>query len=419
MTRLPLTSDGLSGKAAWAVLLAIFHAQKPALEHSPRTSESEAEKGWPASKPRVSVGSREMDATWVHLPKSYMKQYQSSACVTISRTTFITLLCLTNARKAFQYSDSAGFRAGYASYAGQWHINWPIGQEAMVTLMPHDSHSTATDKYPLSYVQRVDGCVHMQAGIVQSRSANCKIAFCGRKSPGSYELRFVKKGVGGAHGSRHLYNMMGGKVFEVDLITAVPTADEDLDTSVLGLTLPGTGEAKKGVYMNVPADCEQKLKIALDCLPWNSLSWSMHRGMRDILLAYGRPVMGVYRSELASLVKLAIGNRSDALIDIGWDGEFVRSSMGDMAHSAIMAGSGDSEDLVRVVTDAVRILIGDKELDQDLLGLDDVEFWRLPEHERELDRAGIVALTKYFVLEWSIETDYQLYHQLPLKMDFG
>ncbi len=93
--------------------------------------------------------------------------------------------------------------------------------------------------------------------------------------------------------------------------------------------------------------------------------------------------------------------------------------MGDMAHSAIMAGSGDSGDLVRVVTDAVRILIGDKELDQDLQGLDDVEFWRLPEHERELDRAGIVALTRYFVLEWSIETDYQLYHQLPLKMNFG
>jgi hypothetical protein len=93
--------------------------------------------------------------------------------------------------------------------------------------------------------------------------------------------------------------------------------------------------------------------------------------------------------------------------------------MGDMASSAIMDGSGDSGDLVRVVTDVARAYLGHTELDKHFAALDEVEFWRLPATERSLDRAGVIALTKFFVLEWSVETDYQLYHQLPLTMNFG
>jgi len=99
--------------------------------------------------------------------------------------------------------------------------------------------------------------------------------------------------------------------------------------------------------------------------------------------------------------------------------EFVRKSMGEMASWAIMDGSGDSGDLVRVVTDAARVYLGHTELDKHFAALDEVEFWRLPASERRLDRAGVIALTKFFVLKWSVETDYQLYHQLPLTMNFG
>ena len=56
------------------------------------------------------------------------------------------------------------------------------------------SHSTKTDVYPLNFVQRVDSCVHMQAGIVRSQSEDIKIAFCGRKPPGDYVLKYVAKG---------------------------------------------------------------------------------------------------------------------------------------------------------------------------------------------------------------------------------
>ena len=424
VTRLPLTSTGLSGRASWAVLLAIFHTQKAVLEQDNTLSINHAEKGQTKEhhdSPRLSISSRDGDEPWIRLKRMPLKQYQSSACVTISRTTFITFLCLTNARKVFQYSDAAGFRAAYASYSGQWHVNWPIGQEAMVKLMPHDSHSTKTDVYPLNFVQRVDNCVHMQAGIVRSQSEDIKIAFCGRKPAGNYELKYVAKGFPGAHGSRHLYNMMGGKVYEVDFMSAVPTGDLKFPEGAIMLTLPNSNAEKtrQQVRMSVSKECQEKINWALDCLPWNSLSWSIHRGMRDILLEFGKPVMDEFRSDLAVLLKQTIADNPAALEDIGWNHEFVRKSMGDMASSAIMDGSGDSGDLVRVVTDVARAYLGHTELDKHFAALDEVEFWRLPATERSLDRAGVIALTKFFVLEWSVETDYQLYHQLPLTMNFG
>jgi hypothetical protein len=424
VTRLPLTSTLPSGRASWAVLLATFHTQKAALAEESTSSVDQAEKGQMAQHhdllPRLSINSQPEDESWYGLERLPLKQYQNSACVTISRTTFITFLCLTNARKVFQYSDAAGFRAGYASYGGQWHVNWPVGQEAMVKLMPHDSHSTRTDVYPLNFVQRVDSCVHMQVGIVRSQSEDIKIAFCGRKPAGDYVLKFVAKGFPGAHGSRHLYNMMGGKVYEVEFMSAVSTDDPEVLEDALILDLPSTStERSQRVRMVVPAECQDKIKLALDCLPWNSLSWSIHRGMRDILLAFGKPVMNDFRERLAALLKATIAENPVALDNIGWNPEFVRKSMGEMAYSAIMDGSGDSGDLVRVVTDAARVYLGHTELDKHFAALDEVDFWRLPASERRLDRVAVIALTKFFVLEWSVETDYQLYHQLPLTMNFG
>ena len=233
-------------------------------------------------------------------------------------------------------------------------------------------------------------------------------------------LKYVVKGFPGAHGSRHLYNMMGGKFYEVGFMSAITTLDFAIPEGALLLDLPGTNEDKRRrVRMIVPVECHDKIKWTLDCLPWNSLSWSIHRGMRDILLAFGKPVMNEFRSELADLLKATVADNPVALDNIGWNPEFVRKSMGDIASSAIMDGNGDSGDLVRVVTDVARAYLGHTELDRHFEALDEIRFWRLPAAERRLDRAGLIALTKFFVLEWSIETDYQLYHQLPLTMNFG
>ena len=57
-------------------------------------------------------------------------------------------------------------------------------------------------------------------------------------------------------------------------------------------------------------------------------------------------------------------------------------------------------------------------------GLDKTTFWR--EQLRSPSSADVsltpqmvIALTKCFVLEWSVEFDYQIYHDLPTELLFG
>jgi hypothetical protein len=431
VTRKPVTSLGDSGTASWAALLATFHAEKPSLAYRSDYSQTfDPEKALlRCGKPKLFINNGQKEWSDLAPPRPKMKplkQYQHSVCVTISRITFITFLCLTNARPAFQHSDASGLRAAYPSYGGQWHINWPIGQEAMVKLMPMDSHEILTDLYPLHFVQRVQGCILMLCGIVWANKGEVKIAFCGRKYPGDYVLRFIPKGFPGAHGSRHLYNMMGGNVPEVDFMSAVKETRRVDWSNEQVLDLPSREDKDEyRVRMMVPAESQEKIKIALDCLPWNSLSFSVHRGMQDILLAYGKPVMDTYRKEFAALVKDSIERNAQKLgrkkDGVGYNDELAEGSLGAMAEAAILEGKGDSGDLVRIVTDAVRVMLGHEDLasKEHFKTLDEVKFWRMANTERRLNDAGIIALTKFFVLEWSIPLNYQLYHQLPVTMNFG
>ena len=424
VTRLPLSSLKDPGRASWVSLLETFHEKKPELVWP---LSDDVEKGPSADgKPQLKLENTTVDPSWKRLEMVPLKQYQNSACITISRATFITFLCMTNARPAFQHSDAAGFRASYPSYGGQWHVNWPVGQEAMVKLMPHDSHQITTDFYPVSHVQRVDSCIRMQCGIIQLSDGHGKLAFCGRKPPGDYILKFDAKGFGGAHGSRHLYNMMGGDVPEVDFMFAEPVTRQDVSQSHIVLHLPSK-DPQTQACMLLPDDSQNKVMMALDCLPWSSLSFSLHRGMRDILLAFGKSVMNKHRAKLAELVRETVedvSKRSYLYRDgIGYDMRFVNGKMGSMAASAILKGGGDSADLVRVVTDVVRVFLGGhRYLHSGFEGLDIVNFWRRPESgdvDLRQDHQAVIALTKFFVLEWSIATDYQLYHQLPVTLNFG
>ncbi|KAH7304687.1 hypothetical protein B0I35DRAFT_444749 [Stachybotrys elegans] len=407
VVRVPLRP---SGKAGWAVILSIFNIHAPKRVNP--TSDGQAEKASDdAAVTKRSGRLTPFNCEWSPLEQQPLIRHQRHACITISRTTLVTMMCITNARVVFQYCDAAGFRAGYGSYSGQWYITWQIGQEAVVSFAPHDSHSAATDVYPVSFKQRVDRCIQMVCGIISSEAGEFQVAFCGRKPPGTYNLEHVAKGFPGAHGSRHLFNMMGGKVFEVDFMYARQT-DQVAPPDGLVLLVPSTEKGKKTQFI-IPKTEEEIIKKALDHLPWASLSWSIHRGLKDILVAYAKPVMDQHRKELADLLKRTCNEKPHLLDRRGWNPSFVRNNMGDMAASAILAGGGNSGDLVRVVTEIVLALVDDWPVSR----LDEVSFWTLP--EREFGLQGVVALTKLFVVEWSNEFDYQMYHDLPINLYFG
>ena len=57
---------------------------------------------------------------WPFLEQRELVRHKMDACVTISRTTLITMLVMTNGRPVYEYKSATGYRAGFASYAGQW-----------------------------------------------------------------------------------------------------------------------------------------------------------------------------------------------------------------------------------------------------------------------------------------------------------
>ena len=198
-----------------------------------------------------------------------------------------------------RYSDASGHRASYTSYCGHFYIEWPLGAPAVVHFHPHNSHSRSTDVYPLMFRVRVDRCVQMMAGVIASADrTSFQCAFFRRKPPGEWVLKYQRKGFPGAHGSRYLCNMMGGKVYEVDFLHA-RRLDEESPPDTLELRLPST-ESNKQLLMRVPIIEQEILDHAMDCLPWSSLSCSIHRGLRDIVVAYAKPTMDRFRQDLAS-----------------------------------------------------------------------------------------------------------------------
>ncbi len=255
----------------------------------------------------------------------------------------------------------------------------------------------------------------MVCGIVHAPISGLNVAFPGRKAPGAWVLEHRPKGFQGARGSRHLFSMLGGKAYEVDYLFARPVTDENApERDGLVLTLPSNRTEKNDlVRLAVPPDVEPIIRHALDCLSWNSLPWSIHRGMRDVLVAYARPVMDAHRQRLADLLLQTAAEKAQLLCARGWEARFVRENMGYMAASAVLAGEGNSGVSVRVVTDLVTVLVGDPNLAK----LDEVNFWRRP--QVVFDTEAIIALTKLFILEWSREFDYQVFHHIPISLRFG
>ncbi|KAL8671637.1 MAG: hypothetical protein Q9168_003864 [Polycauliona sp. 1 TL-2023] len=419
VSRLPFER---TGKANWTGLLAILHKRQLVAARSPPFEPALANKREGVyvveieGAPNVPADS----PSWASLETRPLVRHGSTACTVVSRATLITLLSLCNARCIFRHSGAAGYRATYPSYSGQWYIEWPIGAPAVVHFTAHDSHSLSSDVYPASFERRIDKCVQMTAGVIVAPGPNSlKCAFPGRKPPGIWLLEYQPRGFPGAHGSRHLYNMMGGKVYEVDFLFARRcTVENDLPPHELKLTLPSKEKGQNATFC-IPSKEQQMLAHLMDCLPWSPLSWSIHRGLRDLLLAFSKPTMNKFRRSYAQTLRDVVHQTPTKLEARGWEPKFIRESMPDIAFSSVMAGAGDSGDAVRIVTD-VALLSWEGPMKE----LDETSFWReqlnlTSDNEQSLTPQMVIALTKCFVLEWSIEFDYQIYHDLPTELLFG
>jgi hypothetical protein len=355
------------------------------------------------------------------------KQY-----IPISRATFMSLFAITNARPIYSYASASGYRSSYPSYCGIWNISWPIGGPCIVTLDPHDSHTEA-DVYPPTFKVEVDKCIEMMAGII-SLGGGKKVAFPGRaKGPGPWVLKEKKLGFPGAHGARHLYNMMGGKVYDVDLLELRPATsvskEEKEKEGMVEFEIPSVGKDALPAKLFIPLKERELLANALDNLPWNHLSWSSHRGMKDILLAFGRSLCIEKDRGLAStILKTVVKSHKQKLVDQGWDASFVEIQMADIAVSSFLAGSGNSGDMVRVVVAVAEAACGalnpyahETTYWKNILASDDITHMHTPtEGDDPRDETNmLVGLTKYFILEWSTELDYQLYHDVPMQLLLG
>ncbi|CAI6342527.1 unnamed protein product [Periconia digitata] len=395
ISRLPI---GHSQSASWQTLLRLLHETDASIQVHGNLLESSKQ-------------------SWTTLPKDNLAREGGVSGTKISRATLLALFALSNARIIYEYPAATGYRAALGSWIGQWYINWPAGGQAVVILKAHDSHAPNSDVYPPTFAARVDRCIRMMAGVAvdASHPTDLNVGFPGRQPVGDYHLEFQDKGFGLSHGSRHLYNMCGGKVFEMDFLLARKLVNTENLGGESWIFTPSL-EGKQDTRFSISRDVKNVIAHAMDCLPWSNLSWSVHRGMRDILLAFTRHTMNKYRPALARQLRNTSNTSYQSLVDLGWEKNFVKNYMGRMAESTVLAGRGNSGDAIRIIT-----ALAEQAHTIPIEQRDETRFWRREEHypapiPAELDSDTTTALVKCVVLEWSVDFNYQMYHQLPLSL---
>ena len=424
---------GRTGKASWTSILATFHPNPLPVTRRSVTSLTASQKADDLLWEGIVITEVDRKPWEQRLPLHELVIHREKVCTKITRTAFIICLVVTNSYQLYKYSDASGLRAAYSGYSGMWQVHWPLGGFAEMEFFPLDSHDEGQEKHPPSFRRRVDKCILMLIGMLECDELG-KLAFPEPKARGASVLVLLKKGFAANGKPSHLLNMMGGNPYEVDYLArqTLHENEEAAHTHEVKLMIPTPeldlnrkpvkpwekGQQYSNVY--VPLAEEKILATALDCLPWSSLGWSVHRGMQCLLVAYGERIMSAYRPAFAYTLKMAIKTHASVLERQGWSPSIVRDHMPDNAATSIMEVGGDSGDSVRIVTAAARLL-NDKP-DQEL---DETHFWRsfvgkpapteLPETEPLGDDA-IIALTNLFVLEWSNELDHKLYEDLPLHM---
>lgn len=341
---------GKVGIASWTVLLAVFHPSPSHLPHESdpgapvqtirRSTTAEKFRGMHSKNP---TGGEQalFEIHWHHkLAKQPLIFYKEVACTTMPRTTLIVIVLLSSADESYRYDGPAGLRLGYGGYSGTFQVDWPIGQRATLSFKAHERYQRGTDVFPMYFQRRPSKCIDMVVGIVnrETNGSNkpSKVAFAGRKPPGRWLLKLLPKRFGAQRAAPDLFNLLGGLAYEVDFLFRERLAEDASNPShARALQVPSLQVDRTSiVYVRdreeaVIADC-------LDHLPWSPLAWSIHRGLKDLVVAYAQPFLTAYREPLARTLAEAVSEHSFALQRRGWDATFVRGWMAEQAASAIL-----------------------------------------------------------------------------------
>ncbi|KAH0538933.1 hypothetical protein FGG08_004524 [Glutinoglossum americanum] len=350
--------------------------------------------------------------------------HQSVACVKISRQTLITFILLSQARQIYRYSSAAGLRLAYAGYNGSYQIEWPLGGRPVMTFAPHQGISREKDNYPEVFARRPRKCIEMGLGVISFTDSDAndktKIAFAGRKPPGRWVLERLQNRFSAQRTAADQYNEMGGQAHEVDYLFRRRLEKDDPEPPhALKLSVPSLEDDEESILYLAQ---EEVVLVAscLDHLPWSPLAWSIHRGMKDVLVAYGKQTMKAYRNDLAEFLRQAVKGKEQVLADQGWPRKFAEDYMASQAASAILGDEECSGDVCRIVS-AVALL----EWDKDEASLDQTTFWRSNVHvlieddetqTRKLTPDMVIALVKLFFVQWSHEFNYGMCFDIPYEL---
>ncbi len=430
LSRRPTTQVGV---ATWTVLLAVFHphpSEQPKYENVSEPNPVEGKGASSAleithgsSRPSPSAEKPVVRKPWHKtLNSKPLIFHRDVACNEISRLTLISFILLSQARELYRYDGAAGLRIGFASYNGFYQIEWPLGQRPTLRFEAHEDYQRGKDAFPICFARRPRKCNEMAVGVIDRgvdvAGKPLKVAFAGRKKPGVYVLKLLPKRFGAQRSAAGLYDMLGGESHGVDFFFR-----EQMNTTApipeykRKLTVPSLVDDQPSTIYVAHSEAAA-LADCLDYLPWSPLAWSIHRGMKDILVSYAKPYMEAYRKPLADALRAAVTTHTYALRHRGWEPTFTREHMADQAASAILGDDRCSGDVCRIVGAITELLCDKGQVD-----LDHTKFWvqhlTLPSEQgiqEALSPDTMAALVKAFFVWWSHDFDYEVYHKLPLRI---
>lgn len=360
------------------------------------------------------------------LKKQTLVMYNGIASTIIDSTTLIVFILLSQMTAEYRHDGPMGLSITFVGYTGKLRIK--SATETVVEYEAFRDVQKGQNPYPISFCRKPRDCVHMGLGVVD-RNPEDKIAFDDRK-PGdgkSYVITLQRKGYHAQGYANDVYDLMGGRSIDVDFLVYEPVEDDQARMTA-GLY---SFKAESGYSLYLDQHMYAILADCLDKLPWSVLGWSIHEGMKDVLLGFASASLDLYRQELAILFRMAATTYADNLIAKEWKEGFVRTRVPDIVGAAF-DDRLKSGNVCRVIA-ALAEEIWEHGLPTsttahqpaDLITeptkfwkdqLKDPQHWFVKPVKKSLDPDGVVALTKAYFLKCSYDFDYRVYHKLPQKM---